>query len=176
MLAFLLSSAWVFGQPQQKAGLVRFEHFSIQDGLSQLNVECITQDAKGFLWVGTQDGLNRYDGYQFKHHFSDRSEPYSLKNDHITSLYVNKQGVLWVGTAGGLQYYEALTERFLDFRNEPNAPELLKTSPITAIYQDRNDMLWFGSTQGLVRYHAEDHTFKIYQHDPMTHYSLSVFI
>jgi ligand-binding sensor domain-containing protein len=75
-----------------------FEHLSIEDGLSQSVVNVILQDQLGFMWFGTQDGLNRYDGQQitiFKH---DPNQPESICNNFILSIYEDSEGVLWVGT------------------------------------------------------------------------------
>jgi len=84
----------------QEEGL-RFEHLSVNDGLSQSGVQHLVQDHYGFLWVGTNDGLNKFDG-QFTVYLHDPAEPRSLPNNSITALPVDGEGTLWVGTRDGL--------------------------------------------------------------------------
>jgi len=86
---------------------IRFEQLSLDNGLSQSAVNVILQDRQGFLWVGTEDGLNRYDGYNFKVYKPDSDNPNSLSDRWITSLAEDAQGYLWVGTRlGGLNRYD----------------------------------------------------------------------
>src|ERR1700712_3940086 len=80
---------------------IKFTHFSTINGLSQSNVTCIIQDKMGFLWFGTQNGLNRYDGYQFTVYRNDPTDSGSLSNNYIKSLVEDADGNLWVGTWGG---------------------------------------------------------------------------
>ena len=95
----------------------RFEHISVEHGLSQCAIECITQDASGFIWIGTQDGLNKYDGYNFKIHNHDPANPNSLSNNVVYSIYEDHTGILWVGTfQGGLNKFDPQTEKFTHFR------------------------------------------------------------
>src|SRR3989304_1778799 len=77
---------------------IRFEQFNLEEGLSHSTVNAILQDRMGFLWIGTQDGLNRYDGYNFKVYKPDADDPTSLGDRWITSLAEDSQGYLWVGT------------------------------------------------------------------------------
>ena len=84
---------------------IRFNHLSINDGLSQSTVYCILQDNQGYIWVGTQDGLNKYDGYsidQYKHQIDNNQ---SLSNSYINALCKSDEGGFWIGTQrGGLNY------------------------------------------------------------------------
>jgi ligand-binding sensor domain-containing protein/signal transduction histidine kinase len=96
-----------------------FQHFTVEDGLSQGSVTAILQDHKGFIWIGTHDGLNRFDGVEFRtfrHHPSDTS---SLGNSWITSLYESSNGTLWVGTQHGLNQYHRNTGTFTRFIHPP---------------------------------------------------------
>ena len=81
---------------------VRFERISLEQGLSQNSVVSILQDRQGFMWFGTQDGLNRYDGYRFRVFKHDPDNPVSLGNNYIQTLYEDRDGVLWIGTRGGI--------------------------------------------------------------------------
>jgi hypothetical protein len=85
----------------------RFERLSTEDGLSHSSVTCILQDHRGFMWFGTGDGLNKYDGYTFTVYRRDPEDPGSLRDDAIASIYEDRTGVLWVGTQGGwLERYD----------------------------------------------------------------------
>ncbi|MBD3868135.1 MAG: hypothetical protein IFK94_08415 [Acidobacteria bacterium] len=79
----------------------RFNRLTLEDGLSQSSVNCIVQDNQGFLWFGTQDGLNRYDGYEFKTFHHDDRDPGSISNNFVWALHVDRNGLLWIGTEGG---------------------------------------------------------------------------
>src|SRR5574339_432614 len=81
--------------------IVRFEHLSIEDGLSQNAGLDIFQDSRGYLWIGTQDGLNRYDGYGFKIFKHDPDDPTSLSHNSILAVAEDTKGYLWIGTWGG---------------------------------------------------------------------------
>ncbi len=81
--------------------LVRFEHLTVENGLSQNAGLAIFQDSKGYLWVGSQDGLNRYDGYSFKVFKHDPDDPNSISHNSILAITEDKDGYLWIGTWGG---------------------------------------------------------------------------
>ena len=87
--------------PQICKCVLRFDHISIEQGLSQSSVWVIFQDSRGFLWFGTEDGLNRYDGYTFKTYKPDPDVPSSLSDRWITSITEDKDGYLWIATRAG---------------------------------------------------------------------------
>ncbi|MBX7151067.1 protein kinase [bacterium] len=121
---------------------VKFRHFSIEQGLSQSNVFCILQDRDGFMWFGTEDGLNRFDGYRFrifKHHQQDTN---SISSNFINTLFEDRDGRLWIGTSQGLNCFDPASEKFTRFKT-------FSTSNIETIYQDRSGKLWIGSSAGL---------------------------
>ena len=89
-----------------------FKHYQVEDGLSNNKVTSIVQDKKGFMWFGTIDGLNRFDGYCFKSFRNDISNPRSLGNNFINSLYCDEQNILWVGTQKGIYKYDPVHENF----------------------------------------------------------------
>jgi ligand-binding sensor domain-containing protein len=89
---------------------IRFKHLRIEDGLSQSSVHAIAQDRIGFLWFGTEDGLNRYDGYTFTVYRHDPLDSFSISDNYITRLLTGRNGDLWIGTFnGGLNRYEVAT-------------------------------------------------------------------
>ena len=117
---------------------VRFEHISLEDGLSQAFVACTLQDRDGFMWFGTQEGLNRYDGYTFKVFSYDPEDPKSLSNNFVKTIYQDSMGMIWVGTdGGGLNLYDPLTESFEAFRHDPDDPSSLSHDRVRAIWKTR---------------------------------------
>src|SRR5581483_8198004 len=95
----------------------RFTRFSVERGLSQSTVQAVLQDRSRFLWFGTGEGLNRYDGYRFVVFKHDSQDPKSLPSDRVTALYEDRQGRLWVGTEAGLSLFDHRTETFTTVPN-----------------------------------------------------------
>lgn len=128
----------------------RFERISLNDGLSQSSVTCLWQDRQGYLWFGTQDGLNRYNGYEFrifKHIFTDST---SISENYITCLTESPDGRLWIGTrGGGLNRFQPRTETFQTYAHNPADSAALPDNVIRAVYSDRHDRLWIGTDNGL---------------------------
>ncbi len=131
---------------------VRFEHLTIEDGLSQNAGLALLQDHTGYLWIGTQDGLNRYDGYSFKVYKHDPADPHSLSHNAILALHEDRAGQLWVGTwGGGLDRFDPATGQFTHFAPDPGQPDSLSHGIVTAILQDSTGVLWVGTLGGLDR-------------------------
>jgi signal transduction histidine kinase/ligand-binding sensor domain-containing protein/DNA-binding response OmpR family regulator len=129
-------------------------------GLSSDNQNCITQDNEGFIWIGTGEGLNRFDGLSFKTYRSNLKSNTSLKSNIITCLFCDSQGQLWVGTyGGGLSRYNKEKDNFLTFSSNPNNPKALLTSEINAIAEDKNKKLWIGTSLGLYQYDPKTNGF-----------------
>jgi len=126
-----------------------FSHLTINQGLSQSNVYCIVQDRRGFMWFGTEDGLNRFDGYDFLHVTRDPSDVNSLSNDTITAICEDLNGRLWVGTAGGLNLLDLDTGRVRRIGKGTGEPERLASVRINAICLDHQGGIWVGTTRGL---------------------------
>ena len=128
---------------------VRFRHVSRDDGLSQAYVYAIAQDQQGFLWFGTQEGLNRYDGYELRVFGHDPADDGSIPEDTIYALLVTRDGVLWVGTdGGGLAHYDSDAERFYTFRSVAESDESLSSNRIRVLYEDAAGTLWIGTDGG----------------------------
>lgn len=153
-VVFFLFTGCLFSSllvPQHK---VAFERISLEAGLSQSAVFCILQDRKGFLWVGTEDGLNRYDGYEFKIFRHDPDNPGSLSNNQVRALYEDSSGILWVGTRGGLNRFDRETETFTCYRKStdknthPDNSHFLGGNLIRTILEDSTGVLWVGTEDG----------------------------
>jgi len=153
---------------------IQLSTLSVSDGLSQATVNAIAQDRQGFVWFGTQEGLNRYDGYEFKVYQKDSAQPHSLSHDWVWTVYADNHGRLWVGTdGGGLSRYEPDSDNFTHFRHNPDDPASLSGDRVRVIYQDRQGVFWIGTDgYGLNRFNPEDGSFVHYRHDPTVSHSL----
>jgi ligand-binding sensor domain-containing protein len=137
-----LSSSSLLAQ----TGVIRFERLSTPHGLSQVSVHSIVQDGQGFLWFGTEDGLNRFDGYSFRVYRHNLLDSTSLSNNWIECLYIDRRATLWVGTyGGGLNRYDHLTDRFVRYRHDPNDPQSLSNDFIYALAEDEAGNLWLAT-------------------------------
>jgi signal transduction histidine kinase/ligand-binding sensor domain-containing protein len=127
-------------------GTVRFERISTQHGLSNSTVHCVFQDSRGFIWFGTEDGLNRYDGYSFTVYRHDPEDTNSLANNDIRALVEDQDGILWIGTfGGGLDRFDPQTGNFTHFQYNPDLP-WSESGPssnyVMSIAQDMEGALW----------------------------------
>ena len=146
--------------------VVDFEHLSLKDGLSESAVTVIVQDHRGFIWFGTQDGLNRYDGRSFLVYRNDPADTTSISDNYITSLCVDSKGKLWVGTQqGGLDMLNADNKSF-----ERYGPRIADSSNknkayITSIIEDRSGSLWIGTLgNGIIRMDPSSWSVQRYVH------------
>jgi two-component system sensor histidine kinase ChiS len=169
-LLFLLICSSLFGQ----RGNIRFKRISIEEGLSQSSVNCILQDRRGFMWFGTQDGLNRYDGYEFRIYRHDPREPYTISDNYIRCIYEDRSGTLWIGTnGGGLNRFVPVMEGFIHYKNYPENPGSLSHDDVRCINEDRSGSLWIGTGGGLNRLDQGSERFLHYKNDPKNSNRLS---
>jgi ligand-binding sensor domain-containing protein/signal transduction histidine kinase len=154
--------------------VLRFDHISIEQGLSQSSVRVIFQDSIGFLWFGTEDGLNRYDGYTFKTFKPDPDIANSLSDRWITSIVEDRDGYLWIGTRqGGVNRYDPRTEDFTIFRHDKGNPSSISDDHVNVLYIDKDDILWIGTEQGLDSLDRKTGTFSRYTYSPFEPDSLT---
>ncbi|NBC16404.1 MAG: response regulator [Bacteroidetes bacterium] len=150
---------------------VRFEHLTLEDGLSQGNVYAILQDRRGFLWFGTDDGLNRYDGYTITVYKPVPFEAASLSGPRIYALHEDRAGRLWVGTDKGLNFLDPATGRFTRYpHGHASAPT---EGLIHAIIEGATGVLWIATSLGLTRLDVETGQHTRFVHDPNDDRSLS---
>ncbi len=154
---------------------LRFEQISIEAGLSQSWVWCILQDKKGFMWIGTKDGLNKYDGYRFTVYKHDPGNKRSLSNNIILTLHEDKHGELWIGTeGGGLNHFDRQKEVFYSYRHEPGNDSSISSNSVTSIFEDSSGVLWIGTSNGeLNRFDRDKGTFRHYKNQPTDPQSIS---
>ncbi|MCP5045943.1 MAG: hypothetical protein GY940_02155, partial [bacterium] len=128
---------------------IRFRHLSLEQDLSQVIVHSIVQDGQGFMWFGTEDGLNKYDGYKFtvyRHNPDDRA---SLGQNWILSIIEDSGGNLWIGTqGGGLNKFDKKTGTFTRFRNRSDNPSSISHNRVNSIIEDSGGYLWIGTGGG----------------------------
>ncbi len=146
------------------AQTIQFQHLSISDGLSQSVVKAIHQDSLGFLWIGTEEGLNKYDGYRFTVYQHDPQDVHSLTHSKIFVIYEDSAGTLWIGTEQGLNRYDRRLDRF----------DRVSNHTVWSIYEDNNGSLWIGTNgAGLNQLDQKTAQWDSYQYDPNHSDSLS---
>ncbi len=124
--------------------MVRFEHLTVDDGLSQNEVTTVLQDSRGFLWVGTSGGLNRYNGYEFAVFQFDPIDTTSISDNRITALLETADSTLWVGTADGLFRYDPESVAFTAYRHQPGNVATLAFNGVSALLEDASGQNWVG--------------------------------
>jgi ligand-binding sensor domain-containing protein/signal transduction histidine kinase/DNA-binding response OmpR family regulator len=137
-----------------------FKHYQVEQGLSNNTVYSCLQDKKGFLWLGTKDGLNRFDGYTFKIFRHNPSDKKTLSNNMVHTLSLDKDGSLWVGTDQGVDHYNPETETFTHLN--------IGNDGVRCIIQDNYDNCWFISGPALMKYNKK--TARITNYRPYQHF------
>lgn len=147
---------------QQIGNHYYLKNLNIQNGLSQNTVNTILQDKKGFMWFGTKDGLNRYDGQSFRIFKHDFNNKYSIGNNFITTLYEADNGDIWVGTDAGIYIYKPEEEAFYTFNQSSTKGTKIERA-ISMIAGDKNGCIWATvESQGLFCYNQKDHSLQNY--------------
>jgi PAS domain S-box-containing protein len=151
---------------------IRFTRLSTDEGLSQTRVIQIVQDDQGFMWFGSQYGLNRYDGYTFRVFKHEPGRTNSLSGVYISSLFKDRSGALWVGCDEFLDKFDPVTETFTHYRIDTTGAQG-ETVPVTNISQDQTGSLWLSTSRGLYRFDPSTGRIIRYRHDPNNPLSLS---
>lgn len=160
--------------PTPDSGSIHFDHLTSEDGLSSDIVWSVLQDSHGFIWIGTIDGLNRFDGYNFKVFKHDVSDPDSLGDSSVQVLVEDKENNLWLGSwGGGLNKFDPTTEQFTQYLHNPNDPNSLSSNRVQAIFEDDAGFIWVGTAAGLNRLDPSTDKFTQYKNDPNDPNSLS---
>ncbi|MCP4151843.1 MAG: response regulator [bacterium] len=146
---------------------IHFRRIGLEDGLSQITVKTIIQDKEGYMWFGTQDGLNKYDGYQFTTYFQDPDDPKTLSNNFISQLSEDNSGNIWIATWGyGLDKYDPRTGIFEHYYHDPADSSSLSDNKLRAVYADSKGYIWVGSEMGAQRLDPASGAFTHYFHSP----------
>jgi ligand-binding sensor domain-containing protein/serine phosphatase RsbU (regulator of sigma subunit) len=154
-----------------------FDHLTVKQGLSQSSVMCILQDRHGFMWFGTQDGLNRFDGYEIKVFRHDPADTKSVSDNFIVLIAEDREGTLWIGTLNTpdvLNRYDPLQETFTQVpKDSVDLSSAVKNAAFTS-YLDPSGVLWSGKIRGgLTRLDKKTGSKKVYKHDALNPKSLS---
>jgi len=139
-----------------------FEKLSIKDGLSHSNVYAIFQDNLGYMWFGTQDGLDKYDGYNFTTYRHNSQDSNSLSSGNFGKIYQDTLGIFWFGTfGGGLDRYDPKKNLFTNFHNISEDSSSLSSNQIYFVFEDSKNDLWIGTADGgLNKFNKTDQNFE----------------
>jgi ligand-binding sensor domain-containing protein/two-component sensor histidine kinase len=178
MLKFLITiylfSSFLFSQTNQISVTGGLVSILSEHGLSQNTVHDILQDSKGFIWFATEDGLNRYDGYNFTIYKNNLQDTTSISDNFIWTIYEDRHNVLWIGTnSGGLCMFDREKENFISYKSIPDDPNSLALNNVRAIYEDSEDNIWIGTEAGLDKFDRKNDLFIHYRHNPTDPNSLS---
>ncbi|MGA2406088.1 MAG: two-component regulator propeller domain-containing protein [Bacteroidales bacterium] len=155
LIIFLFIFFWSFSL---NAKQFYFRHYRNEDGLSNNTVMVSIQDRRGFIWFGTKEGLNRFDGYQFKTYLNNPNNPNSLINNIIISLCEDKDGIIWIGTINGICYFNPDNDYFGTIQNE----DIKITGLILDIKNDFSNNIWITTRQGVYRYNKLENNIFFY--------------
>lgn len=126
-----------------------FSNLSLKDGLSQLTTLSIYQDSQGFMWFGTRNGLNKYNGYNFEVFLNKPNDPNSISNNHILCIIEDRDGYLWIGTNEGLNRLNLSTHVFTRYFHDSQKTNSLAHNMVTSLFLDKKGNLWVGTDSGL---------------------------
>lgn len=160
----------IFGFSQDDA--LKFERFTLEDGLPTAPATAPVQDANGFLWIGTWNGLYKYDGYTFQGFWHDPADPQSISHDWCVP-FIDRQGNFWVGTRLGLDRFDPVQETFTHFLHDADDPYSISGGSVDNIRDDRHGRLWVGTGNGLNKFDPKTERFTRFYYDPQDTASLS---
>jgi ligand-binding sensor domain-containing protein len=170
LILFFTSSFILLGQKVN----IRFDHLGMDQGLSLSLVRCIHQDSQGFMWFGTQDGLNKYDGYKFTTYRHDPEDITSLSDNSIYSICEDSDGILWIATDGGLNKFDRAKEKFYRYQHQADNPHTLSSNKLLSLCEDSQSNLWIGTLGGgLNKFHKAEEKFYRYEYQANNPHSLS---
>jgi len=137
------------GNARAQRQQIRFSRLGTEQGLSHSNAMAIFQDSRGFMWIGTRDGLNKYDGYQFTVFRSKGGDPTAISNSFITSIAEDAGGDLWIGTwGGGVNRYDRGRGRFVHYDLPDPGTSNHRSDFINSLIRDRSGRIWIGTDGG----------------------------
>lgn len=178
LLIFVLLLQLLFPATAEEAS-PKFRQLTIEDGLSQSAIYALTQDSQGFVWIGTKDGLNKYDGYRFTIYKHNPFDSTTISNNYVTAIYEDSTGNIWVGTlGGGLNHLNRRTNQFR--RYHFSAPDAVNQdrNHVTDIAEDRWGNVWVATRDGLFCLHSGVQNpggteLSFYHHNPVDSTSIS---
>ncbi|HAH54851.1 MAG TPA: hybrid sensor histidine kinase/response regulator, partial [Flavobacterium sp.] len=142
-----------FGQSQ-----VVFSKINQTNGLSNDRVSCIVKEKNGFVWIGTENGLNRFDGNKIKIYNKQNS---NLSSNDIADLLIDRKGRIWIGTfGGGLNLYNHTNDKFVAYKNILNNNTSIPSNELNTLFEDSKGTIWLGTKNGLSAFNEKTQTFK----------------
>ncbi len=137
-ILFLFLSFSALAYPQQQN--IQFTHLTTKDGLSSNRVNAIIKDSRGFMWFATNNGLNRYDGYNFKIYKYDPQDSNSISGNYITSLCEDRYGNIWIGTrTNGFNQFDRKKNKFSRYKFDTQSYAPKAVNSVSLIYEDSSD-------------------------------------
>ena len=162
MLLFIPGNCLSFGQTNNFV----FKYLNIDHGLSQSEITCMYKDSNGYMWFGTRDGLNRFDGYSVKIYRHNRNDSTSVCSSHISAIVEDKNGNLWIGTTNGICMYNPSNDCFINYTSFFAGKGAVFTTVHKLLYTD-GKYLWLCTREsGLIEFNIEDQSVEVYRMDP----------
>jgi len=156
----------IFSQSQ-----VIFGKINQTNGLSNDRVSSIVKEKNGFVWIGTDNGLNRFDGNKIKIYNKQNS---ALSSNDISNLLIDRKGKIWIATfGGGLNLYNPSNDTFVAYKNSPNDNTSIPSNELNTIFEDSKGTIWLGTKNGFSSFNEKEQTFKIYKSDSKNKFSIS---
>nr|WP_314896057.1 two-component regulator propeller domain-containing protein [uncultured Flavobacterium sp.] len=151
-----------------------YTHLTTNEGLSRSFVISIIQDKDGFMWFGTMDGLNKFDGNKFVIYRNNRKDPNSISHNYIRKLILDEKGRLWIGSqGGGLSRYDSEKNIFINYKHNDSNPNSISHNTVNAVVEDAKGNFWVGTFAGLDYFDIKTQKFTHYRNNPADPKSLS---
>ena len=148
-----------------------FKKIDQTNGLSNDRVSSIVKEKNGFVWIGTDNGLNRFDGNKIKIYNKQNS---ALSSNDIVDLLIDHKGKIWIATfGGGLNVYNPSNDKFITYKNSPNDTKSIPSNELNTIFEDSNGIIWLGTKNGFSFFNEKEQTFKTYKFESKNRFSIS---
>lgn len=170
---FVLFSLLISISVSAQNTIPRFDHLNVDDGLSSNHTRFVYQDKNGFLWIGTEEGLNRYDGYNFITYRHDPKNKNSISDNAINAIYEDEKGKFWIATRNGLNIFDPVKDAFTHFKHNSNDHQSISSDKLTDVTADSSGNIWIGSREGLILFNQMDSTFTVFKNNQDQKNSLS---
>ena len=165
LLAYwLLIPCALIAQKKSPIPFLEFEQINLPGGLQGNTVNCMVEDAYGFVWFGTVNGLTRYDGRDFERFQHNPLDSNSLIDNYVEAILVDSKGTLWIGSLGkGLTKFNPSENTFKRFEGKQDHPNGLIDGLINTIIEAKDGQIWIGTNSGITKYNPETEIFKHYK-------------
>ncbi len=171
-ISLLFTPSKLISQPHPEN--TKFKHLTVNDGLSDNYVSAILQDKEGFMWLGTSDGLNKYDGYKFIIYRHNPNDSNSIGPGNIRCIYEDKEGFIWIGSEGSLSRFDKKNGKFKVYINDPKNAKSLSNNIVQDVIEDKEGILWISTYGGgLNKFDKKTGKFFAYKNDPQNPNSIA---